>query len=633
MFEGKLLGEVGEIESEKDNDVDLRANFKKKKKLSRKARIRKKIEQSISSCETETQPLRNDDQTEMIVIENCKEDQIEESELVKEMANLSTLSTVSDTGVISLSHTATMKVKLTDFSTYCREKTKLGSDSKDKEIFFQRGMVNIRNNCFRNAVLQALFSLPPFLNLMQHLRSQFGNKEAITTLHQTGYIFWAEIIQFAIQFYSNDINVIDGSINNNNSSISNRISSIVSIKKDVSKEGEISRNKKSISTMPSSSSETKNYSSTLPLNPKNIHSGSNSKKSSSTSFLSPIIVEDNLPVLLNQFQQLMATENSDTSTDPSQTFIIIGNDINKNNTRNNYNNTSGSTVGQQDAMEFMTYLLDSLHEEEINQITSKQELSEFQVELQHEHDTFFSTSEVAVEDDWLEVSHKRNVTVDKNSKKNAIQGIDATVISRLFHGYLRSELRSTSKRATVSTTFQRFHCLTLTVFGPGPLRSPSTPLTVEDAIHNYFKEEDLYDSKSKKRISLEHCPPVLILQLNRFAFDTRHCTTMKVESEVAYGHNLELGIDVLSLELRMKLDFIAKSHGDLSTSSPTLRYRLEAVVLHHGSKASGGHYTTIGRDSSGIWRHFDDSHVTVVSANQALDGRKQAYLLFYCREN
>jgi ubiquitin carboxyl-terminal hydrolase 10 len=73
----------------------------------------------------------------------------------------------------------------------------------------------------------------------------------------------------------------------------------------------------------------------------------------------------------------------------------------------------------------------------------------------------------------------------------------------------------------------------------------------------------------------------------------------------------------------------------------------KVVVYHHGSSASGGHYTvSVSRQDQSGWLHFDDDLVTplpvedvVVSRHEAeagwagqIGGReKTAYLLFYMR--
>ena len=71
------------------------------------------------------------------------------------------------------------------------------------------------------------------------------------------------------------------------------------------------------------------------------------------------------------------------------------------------------------------------------------------------------------------------------------------------------------------------------------------------------------------------------------------------------------------------------------------------VVYHHGTSASGGHYTVaVSRQDTAGWIHFDDetyapvsSASVVVSREEAEEGRtglingreKCAYLLFYQR--
>lgn len=72
-----------------------------------------------------------------------------------------------------------------------------------------------------------------------------------------------------------------------------------------------------------------------------------------------------------------------------------------------------------------------------------------------------------------------------------------------------------------------------------------------------------------------------------------------------------------------------------------------SVVYHHGSTASGGHYTVaVSRQDNQGWLHFDDELVSPVAAEQVvvsqeeaesgraglIGGRERcAYLLFYLR--
>ncbi len=72
-----------------------------------------------------------------------------------------------------------------------------------------------------------------------------------------------------------------------------------------------------------------------------------------------------------------------------------------------------------------------------------------------------------------------------------------------------------------------------------------------------------------------------------------------------------------------------------------------SVVYHHGTSASGGHYTVaVARQDAAGWIHFDDetyapvpTDAVVVSPEKAKEGRagliggreRCAYLLFYQR--
>ena len=63
------------------------------------------------------------------------------------------------------------------------------------------------------------------------------------------------------------------------------------------------------------------------------------------------------------------------------------------------------------------------------------------------------------------------------------------------------------------------------------------------------------------------------------------------------------------------------------------RARLAAAALHWGGGAQGGHYTAVVRaegDDDNTWYHCDDSSVTPMTAEEALDRvRQQAYLALY----
>jgi len=132
-----------------------------------------------------------------------------------------------------------------------------------------------------------------------------------------------------------------------------------------------------------------------------------------------------------------------------------------------------------------------------------------------------------------------------------------------------------------------------------------------------------------QQILIETLPPVLVLHLKRFHYDTSASGVVKIGKQVTFGPELEIPSEALSSGYR--------------SAQPT-RYKLFAVVYHHGQSASGGHYTldvlhpNRGGDSKVRegWIRIDDELVSDLRVQDVfgthLDGRC-AYLLFYRRVN
>ena len=55
-------------------------------------------------------------------------------------------------------------------------------------------------------------------------------------------------------------------------------------------------------------------------------------------------------------------------------------------------------------------------------------------------------------------------------------------------------------------------------------------------------------------------------------------------------------------------------------------YLLRAVIVHHGC-ASGGHYTVYTKNGYGVWHHFDDEKIKMVTEDEVI--RQSAYQLMY----
>lgn len=127
---------------------------------------------------------------------------------------------------------------------------------------------------------------------------------------------------------------------------------------------------------------------------------------------------------------------------------------------------------------------------------------------------------------------------------------------------------------------------------------------------------DFYTSRGQKatatkQVFIETLPPVLILHLKRFHYDSTTKRAEKIWKKVGYPLELELPKEVFPLQTRNK--FVA--HGGLP------KYRLTGVIYHHGKNANGGHYTVdIRRQDDREWVRIDDTLIKRVRSEDVAEG-------------
>jgi len=139
-------------------------------------------------------------------------------------------------------------------------------------------------------------------------------------------------------------------------------------------------------------------------------------------------------------------------------------------------------------------------------------------------------------------------------------------------------------------------------------------LTLETCMEQFFQKETLGEddmvlcekcnqkSRATKTFQPEHLPDILVIQLKRFVHEG--LIGRKVKDPVIFQEELDMPI------LRH-------------------RYRLKAVVFHHGYGLSSGHYTCTAQ-VGGEWYAFDDSTVNPTNLeDDRTSETKSAYLLFY----
>uniref|UniRef100_A0A671UPB5 Ubiquitin carboxyl-terminal hydrolase n=1 Tax=Sparus aurata TaxID=8175 RepID=A0A671UPB5_SPAAU len=252
---------------------------------------------------------------------------------------------------------------------------------------------------------------------------------------------------------------------------------------------------------------------------------------------------------------------------------------------------------QQDAHEFMRYLLDHLHRE-----------------LQYSRNGASHP-----------VSPQDGVRLSTAEGKCCINGT-ASVVTSNFGGILQNEVNCLIC-GTESRKFDPFLDLSLDI--PSQFRQkrskdqePGPTCTLRDCLHSFTDLEELDETelyychkckkrqKSTKKFWIQKLPKVLCLHLKRF-----HWTAFlrnKVDTYVEFPLR---GLDMRGYLLEPE-----------NSLPERCLYDLVAVVVHHGSGVGSGHYTAYGSHES-RWYHFNDSTVTLT--NEDAVTKAKAYILFY----
>ncbi|XP_032780533.2 ubiquitin carboxyl-terminal hydrolase 21 [Daphnia magna] len=244
---------------------------------------------------------------------------------------------------------------------------------------------------------------------------------------------------------------------------------------------------------------------------------------------------------------------------------------------------------QQDAQEFLRYLLEGLHED-VNRIAVKPR------PLEHDISDDLSDSEKAME------SWKRYLRRD-----------DSKIVD-LFVGQLKSTLQCTVC-GHCSVTFDPFWDLSLPI-------PPSSKSSVK-LYHclDLFGKEEILDGDEKptcakcqtrrkctKKFTIHKFPQILVLHLKRFSPGERF-------------RKLDASVDFPLTDLDMS-----------AYTSPGIKqlpcsYQLYGVINHSGS-AYSGHYTASCRHPfSGNWHEYNDSRISNLTPQRVVSS--EAYLLFY----
>ncbi|XP_041863701.1 ubiquitin carboxyl-terminal hydrolase 2-like [Melanotaenia boesemani] len=242
---------------------------------------------------------------------------------------------------------------------------------------------------------------------------------------------------------------------------------------------------------------------------------------------------------------------------------------------------------QQDAQEFLRFLLDGLHNE-VNRVTIQ--------------------PAVSIQD----FDHLLDDEKGRRMWNMYLEREDSKVVD-LFVGQLKSSLTCTVCGFR-STVFDPFWDLSIPI-----AKKNSGEVTLKDCL-KLFTKEDVLDGEERptcnkckarrkctKRFSIQKFPQILVLHLKRFS--DSNVRVSKLSTHVDFP--------VKDLDLR---EFSADS-----SERPV--YNLYAVSNHTGNTL-GGHYTAYCKNPAlGEWYSFNDSRVSPIPSNQVRSSN--AYVLFY----
>ncbi|KAM7534018.1 hypothetical protein Aperf_G00000115447 [Anoplocephala perfoliata] len=247
---------------------------------------------------------------------------------------------------------------------------------------------------------------------------------------------------------------------------------------------------------------------------------------------------------------------------------------------------------QQDAGDCLSRLITQLHEEMATLLRKFKPTDALVSEAPGEEDG----------DGWFTVSTAGKKI--KEAKEARVDNGEVTPISLLFGGTLvmRSSYGKSPSFGEKSDLGMKERFFVL----PLELRDGQIS-RLEDCFKFLSRGEILTDFRHpetgqcvvmNRRVFIDHLPPVLMLQLNRFFYSSDLNQIQKVLKSIPINRRLTIGADITSKE-----HTFSKAQGS---------YELKAVIFHIGYTAERGHYTvaTLASESlGGEVLYFDDTNV------------------------
>ncbi|KAG7662492.1 uncharacterized protein J8A68_004023 [[Candida] subhashii] len=295
---------------------------------------------------------------------------------------------------------------------------------------------------------------------------------------------------------------------------------------------------------------------------------------------------------------------------------------------------------QEDAEEFLGYYLDGLNEEFLESIKrlttpmvdsliqsySIDNIAELTNKFKYNVKITMKKVKNDLKDDenqvdggtgdgeWNEVGANKKIHVKRTVE------VDPTPINMIFGGQFKSVLtipKSSSNQYQKSITLDPFQHVQLDISKSDTIEEAFKHLNELEQIS--YKSNNNKEVQIKKQTFIDKLPEILIIHLKRFSYTKdQDIQIEKLRKKIDYNHDLIIPKDILS------------SHNEIEE----FKYRLIAVVYHHGSSADAGHYTSDIYKGNEEWWRIDDTLLKKITNEEVLNAGteeniKNAYILLY----
>ena len=281
---------------------------------------------------------------------------------------------------------------------------------------------------------------------------------------------------------------------------------------------------------------------------------------------------------------------------------------------------------QHDAQEFLTALLDRIHDElKTNIDIEKYNLNDEFTEYMQNKIQLFNV----LQNNTINQIHKQQLQEQLNklisdniNKEVFLNGIEQrikflqknhSIISDLFMGMYLSKIICANCNF-ISITYDPFNMLTLELCDS----DMSMFTNLQDCINHFLKPEEVeytcerckIKTQAQKTLNIFSMPEKLIIHFKRFKFINGR--SAKINSLIDFPLD-----NVYFHEIQ-----------DIHKTNEKMPYEIYGVV-HHSGGTGGGHYIATTKNSLNFkWYEFNDSNVTELSNPKSIVDRT-AYILFY----